>query len=177
MGRNRQPRRQNKTADNSSPLKALAENSCLKEYFHSGSGAIREKECISVPQPRLTGGSVNLDKAMEQDLPEDNRWDYALEYDGCSFFLEVHPASTSEVECVIRKVRQVKEWLAAHVPDFLQLPKKEKGERCFYWISSGKSDIRLLPQSRQAKQLASAHIKPVGRVWDYRKLFDRQHDA
>lgn len=148
-------------------LQSVAEASCLKNYFARGLGAIKEKSCINVPHTRRASGSVNLDKAMEKDYPEDNRWDYALEYDGYTFFLEVHPASTSEIKCMIKKVEQVKTWLAENVPDLLKLPKKEKGARVFYWISSGKSDIRLLPQSQQARSLAKAHIKRVGRIWNY----------
>lgn len=74
-----------------------------KNHFARGLGAIKEKSCINVPHTRRAGGSVNLDKAMEKDFPEDNRWDYALEYDGYTFFLEVHPASTSEIKCMIKK--------------------------------------------------------------------------
>ena len=91
-------------------LDLCRKNTHLREFYKAGLGAIKgsERKFIKVPLPALIGCSVQLDAAAESKFPEANRWDYAIEYDGRIFFLEVHPASTSEIECVIKKVDFVK---------------------------------------------------------------------
>lgn len=160
--------------NDSSTLAGVCEESeVLGRFFQSGLGALKkaDRQCVKVPDTKLLGGSVALDDAGCEAYPRANRWDYALEYAGHTFFLEIHPASTSEIDSVISKVKFLKDWLRANCPGMLALPKKESGERCFYWVSSGETDLRIIPGSRQAKKLALHHIKPVGRVWIYSKLF------
>lgn len=148
-------------------------NDTLKSFFQNGLGALKkaEKIYVKVPDTKLIGGSVALDDAAKEFYPQSNRWDYAIEYEGNTFFIEIHPASTSEIDCVIEKVKFVKEWLRNNCPDILELPYKEVGARCFYWVSSGGTDLRITPGSRQAKKLALYQIKSVGRIWNYSKLF------
>ncbi|MCM1070860.1 MAG: hypothetical protein NC210_03820 [[Clostridium] fimetarium] len=145
----------------------------LKEFFSAGLGAMKkiERKSIKVPDTALIGGSVALDEAAKESFPQSNRWDYAIEYDGHTFFIEIHPAATSEIDCVIQKAIFANKWLKDNAPELLKLPKKENGARSFYWVSSGNTDIRVTPGSPQAKKLALHHIKPVGRIWDYAKLF------
>lgn len=153
--------------------KVCLENNILKDYFKKGLGALKgaDKGYVDVPDTSLLSGSVALDEAAKPQYPLSNRWDYAIEYDGYTFFLEIHPASTSEIDCIINKVKFVKEWLQGVCKDFLSLPNKDTGRRCFYWISSGGTDLRVTPGSRQAKKLALYNIKPVGQRWKYSKLF------
>lgn len=150
-----------------------SQNEVLRPFYASGLGAMKkgERQCVKVPDTQALGGSVALDEAARRDYPHDNRWDYAIAYDGNLFFIEVHPGSTSEIECMIQKVKFVKSWLRVHAPEILDLPKKKQGERTFYWVSSGSTDLRILPGSQQARKMALHHIKPVGRVWDYSRLF------
>ncbi|MDE5880099.1 MAG: hypothetical protein K2H60_00070 [Muribaculaceae bacterium] len=145
----------------------------LRPFFEVGIGAVKksERKFIQVPDTSRLGGSVNLDEAAKSNFPHDNRWDYAIEYDKNLFLIEIHPASTSEIDCIISKVQFVTKWLKTNVPEILNLPKKEAKEREFYWVSSGKTDLRIAPGSRQAKRLAINHIKAVGKTWDYSKLF------
>lgn len=157
-----------------SPLaNACGQYDCLRGFHRVGLVAMRkvERQYISVPDTKLIGCSVALDEAAKEAHPLENRWDYAIEYDGNTFLIEIHPASTSEIECVILKAQFVLNWLKKNAPELLSLPRKETGARQFYWVSSGRTDIRILPNSRQAKKLALHHIKQVGRVWDYSKLF------
>ena len=168
-----------KNEDGQATHKALSlENVCsanetLNPYFKRGISALKksDRQCVEVPDTKLLSGSVALDDATKAQHPKENRWDYAIEYDGDAFFLEVHPGSTSEIECVIKKVQFVKEWLKANCPDFLNLPNKGSGARCFYWISSGGTDLRISPGSNQAKRMALHKIKNVGKIWSYSRLF------
>lgn len=141
----------------------------LKEHFFSGLGALAstDKRHIKVPNTSLINGSLNLDNAAKQDMPADNRWDYAIDYDGKVFFIEIHPASTSEIPTMLNKVDCLRQWLMAINVDLLSLPPIN---RKFYWVSSGKTAIRFTPASRQAKQLAAKKIDPVGTIWDYSKI-------
>ncbi|MDE5877324.1 MAG: hypothetical protein K2H47_07510 [Muribaculaceae bacterium] len=147
-------------------------NEQLKPYFGSGLGAVKgsDRKYIKVPDTKLLGGSVALDEATKKTCPHDNRWDYAIEYDENTFFIEVHPASSSEIECVIQKVKFVIKWLKDNAPEFLTLAQKTR-IREFYWVSSGKTDLRIVPGSQQGRKLALNHIRPVGKIWDYSKLF------
>lgn len=149
------------------------DNDTLRHFFQTGIGALKkaDRQSVKVPDTTLLGASVALDDATRSCHPLANRWDYAIEYDGDTFFIEVHPASTSEIDCIINKVVFIKEWLRDNCPDFLKLPAKEAGPQCFYWVSSGSTDLRITPGSQQARKLALHRIKPVGKVWIYSKLF------
>lgn len=151
------------------------EHNILKEFSSSGLGALKkgERKCIKVPVSRLIGCNVALDEAAKEKCPNENRWDYVMDYNGFAFFIEIHPASTSEINCVVQKVDFVKKWLSDNEPQILDLPQKEAGARKFYWISSGGTDLRITPGSPQARKLVSKHIVPVGKVWDYVKIFGK----
>ncbi len=155
--------------DSGMTLRSVCE-SCddVKAYFKAGLGAFenKDKAKIKVPNTSLLGGSVNLDDAAKAEYPKENRWDYALEFDGKTFFIEVHPSFTSEIDCVVKKVEFVKRWLRSVSPEILALP----GPGKFYWVSSGSTDLRITPNSPQAQKLAMHKIVNVGRVWDYGKV-------
>lgn len=46
-----------------------------------------------MPDNSKLEGSVDIDKATAKIYPNDNRWDYALSYDGEEFFIVVHTGS------------------------------------------------------------------------------------
>ena len=47
-------------------------------------------------------GSVDIDAAVKGIYPNDSRWDYAIGYDGTTYFIEVHSAETSQVTPVLK---------------------------------------------------------------------------
>lgn len=159
--------------DNGLLGKICLSNDRLKPYFDFGLGAMErgDRKYIKVPYTKLLSGSLALDEAAKETYPNSNRWDYAIEYEGHTFFIEIHPAFTSEIECVIQKVEFIIKWLKENAPEILSLPKKESEERIFYWVSSGGTDLRIAPGSKQARKLALHRVKPVGKIWDYSKLF------
>lgn len=144
-------------------------NNRLKDYFAVGLGALisADKSHIKVPNTSFIKGSLALDSAAKQDMPTDSRWDYAIDYNGEVFFIEIHPASTSEISTMIKKVDCLRQWLAAIGADLLSLPPVN---RKFYWVSSGNTQLRITPNSCQAKRLAAKKILSVGHVWDYNKI-------
>lgn len=152
-----------------STLRSLCEdNKIMRPYLKSGLGAFgnNERKKIKVPSTSLLNCSVNLDEAAKSAYPHENRWDYALDYAGKRFFIEIHPAHTSEIDSIVRKVIFVKRWLATVAPELLSLP----GPGEFYWISSGTTDLRIMPNSPQGRKLALHKIVSVGQVWDYGKV-------
>jgi hypothetical protein len=60
-------------------------------------------------------GSVNLDAALRQHYPNDARWDYGIGIQKgkpWTLWVEVHPADTSNVDEVLKKLTWLKDWLA-----------------------------------------------------------------
>lgn len=98
-------------------------------------------------------GSVDIDACTSVMYPEEARWDYAIGYKGKAYFVEVHPACTSNVKEMIKKVIWMTKWL------------KEKGEtlnaikdsELWYWIPSGK--FAMLKTSPQYRSLSHHHLQ------------------
>ena len=76
----------------------------IKHCYKSGlSGLSEHKTKVEVENTREIGGSVSIDDCTKQHYPEANRWDYVFGYKGEAYFMEVHPARTSEVSVVLKK--------------------------------------------------------------------------
>lgn len=107
-------------------------------------GANREK--VQVKDTRQCQGSVDLDNHLKNQYPNDNRWDYVFGYSDLAYFIEVHPAHTSEVRTVIQKLQWLKQWLKIKAPDVHGLEKK------YSWIAT--NGMHILKDSREARLLA-----------------------
>ncbi len=112
---------------------------------------------------KLTG-SINLDKALAGIYPNDPRWDYGLgvaDPSGCeqALWIEVHPATTREVQIVLQKLQWLKQWLQN---DGMALGKL-RGSSAFYWLTTDGVHIqRGSPQARRLSQ--SGIIEPRTRL-------------
>lgn len=160
------------TSSSSADLASIClTDSQLKPYLKNGLGGLRksDRSRVKVPYSSLLTCSIDLDASLKHGYPQANRWDYAIEYDRRTYFLEVHPASTSEINSMIQKVEFLERWAGSHLPKLLE-PQPGVSVRCYYWIASGSTDLRISQTSPQARKLAMKHIKPVGRIWDYSKL-------
>lgn len=58
---------------------------------------------IKVQNNRSLNGSVDIDTTTSSLYPQDARWDYTVGYDNRAYFVEVHPANTSNVKEMIHK--------------------------------------------------------------------------
>ena len=157
-----------KTQKQKSLLKAAVDTTDdVKGQFKTGLGAIKgnEKQKFVVPDTRKITGSLNIDTSTEEKYPLENRWDYAVEYDGETFFIEVHPGSTSEISIVLAKLDWLKMWLKEKAPAINALKPKDK--QPFHWVYTNK--FAILPNSKYAKRLAQVNMMPV-KQWDYSKL-------
>ena len=133
----------------------------------NGLSALRgsDRGLIVVPDTRKISGSLDIDGATERLYPKESRWDYAVEYDGEVFFIEVHPASTTEIKALIKNYDWLKNWLKTKAPRIDAL--KAKSKHPYHWVHTGSS--KILKSSRHYKELTKRKLLPV-KVWDYSKL-------
>jgi len=110
---------------------------------------------VSVRDTRLLGGSVDIDACTVAKYPDANRWDYALAYNHKVYFVEVHPAHTSQVSKMLEKLQWLKNWLIFNASEINKL----KAEQPYYWIQSGGCDI--LKTSSQYRRIMQVNLKPV----------------
>ena len=140
----------------SSFQKAVENTPEISSGYRPGVHALkkRARSAIVVADTRLLDGSVDIDTAVQEKYPNENRRDYAIGYSGKVCYVEVHPAYTSEVSVVENKLRWLKIWLKEKVPLLDAIP---KATPAFVWVQTGKGGI--LPQSSQAQRLATLGIK------------------
>ena len=115
---------------------------------------------IEMGDTRKCGGSIDIDAAVAAKYPNDNRWDYALAYDGEVFFVEVHTAGTGEVDVVLRKLEWLKSWLHHHAPEINVLKATKKTP--FYWIQS--NGYHIAPNSKQERLIAQKGLRPISKL-------------
>lgn len=126
----------------------------LKGGFRMGLQALgANSQYIKADNTRMIEGSVDIDQCTLHLYPTAPRWDYAISYAGKVYFVEVHPAATSNVKELIQKNNWLKNWLNREATTLKSLPTN----RCTYWIASGK--VSILPNSPQSRQLAQSKIK------------------
>jgi len=98
-------------------------------------------------------GSIYLEECVSGA-----RWDYGIgvqKSDGgaIAVWVEVHPAKTSEVDTVIKKLQWLKQWLRERAPLLNQMTPPD----AFYWVAT--SGVNILPDSSQARLLATHKIR------------------
>lgn len=124
------------------------------EGLHSVKGEYRSK--IICKNPRALTGSINLDEATKSAYPDANRWDYAIEYDNETYFVEFHPADTGNVSEMTEKLKWLKAWLHIKAPLIKEL--KPKSHPAFYWIATGR--VKILKGSSESRQLSKIGLLP-----------------
>jgi hypothetical protein len=136
-------------------------NSTWREGLQALQGS--DKQHIKVRTARRLTGSVNVDVALREKYPEENRWDYAIGHQPTNlkgeivYWVEVHPATDGQIKVVLAKLQWLKTWLGNNAKQ-LQSMRKE-----FIWVSSGKTSFTLT--SPQQKQFALKGLQHKGRVF------------
>ena len=134
----------------------------VKRCYNLGKQAIpnSERNKVELTDPRNCGGSLFIDGCLinQRLYPNSNRWDYAIDYNGEVYFIEVHTAKTVEVSTVLRKLDWLKWWLINSAPKIKALQAKVP----YYWIQS--NGYHILPNSRQEKQLNQNGLKPISKL-------------
>ena len=142
-----------------SPLNQAADRTeDIKGAFQKGLKALKGEyrtKIVCTDTKKLTG-SVDIDLATKDLYPTESRWDYAIEYKGKTFFVEIHPADTTEVQSVINKLRWLINWLKNKAPEVNAL---KHGDKPFHWVFT--KDCHILKTSKQWKLLSQKGLIPV----------------
>ncbi len=123
----------------------------------------RHRKLVTCKDTRRITGSIDLDRALakEPKYANEPRWDYGLGYQPAggreqAIWIEVHSAETSEVSAVIRKFEWLRDWLDENADQLRKLTESADSDIRYIWIASNR--LRILPHSRQAKQLSMSGI-------------------
>lgn len=143
---------------------AVAETLHLENAWRPGLQALRtqDRPHIRAADTRLLRGSVDVDGALQTQMPNAFRWDFAIGYrhanrqEDCVYWVEIHTADDKEIKVVLNKLRWLLQWL------------KDGGrplshfERDFIWVSSGATSFS--PTAPQVKRFAELGLQHRGRV-------------
>ncbi|MDE0060968.1 MAG: hypothetical protein OXI22_12860 [Defluviicoccus sp.] len=115
----------------------------------------RHRGLVTCADPARLTGSIDLDAALRRRRPQDNRWDYGLGHKPKrgreqAIWVEVHPATTSEVSTVLKKLKWLKDWLK-QAAQLKRLTDRSDEDIRYVWIAS-KGD-KINRNSRQYRQL------------------------
>jgi hypothetical protein len=117
----------------------------------------RDRERITSRDGRSLTGSIDLDKAMRLAHPDAARWDYGIGIRRNGehvVWVEIHPASSSHIEAVLRKLQWLRGWLKTNAPELRGL------SATFAWVASGA--VALPRTSPQRRRVANAGIHFAG---------------
>jgi hypothetical protein len=132
----------------------------LKDAYCAGLQALQSahKRQITAADTRQLDGSVDFDSTLKDKYPNASRWDYAIGHaDDVIYWIEVHPATSGEIDVVLAKLDWLLGWLRQSAP------KLDKMRREFIWISSGKTT--LTPDAPQKKRIAQRGLQQKGRFF------------
>lgn len=128
---------------------------------------IDRKRIVHKSSKRVTG-SLDLDTALSSPCPNDPRWDYGIGIRKTAnsdyvVWVEVHPASSTHIDDVLKKLAWLRQWLVSSGPLLRKLvpPPGKEAPPTFVWIASGK--VHLQPGSQQRKKLAMQGLHFSGR--------------
>ena len=137
----------------------------LNDAYHPGLQALRsvDRQRITCARPRDLTGSVNLDAALSDALPNDPRWDYGVgvskrQHSESVVWIEVHPASSRHIQAVLRKFSWLRQWLAGSAPLLNRMPAK------FVWVASGR--VAIPANTPQRRRLSASGIHFAGRHYE-----------
>jgi len=145
---------------------AIKNTSDVCNSYCAGLGAFgKYAKKIKVPDISKINGSLDIDTSTHKIYPNDNRWDYAICYDGEVFYIEVHSAITSEVSKMINKLNWLKLWLSTNAPQINKLTTKTK--QAYHWVQA--SDYNIPKHTSQFRALVQNKILPKP-LWDYSQI-------
>ena len=114
---------------------------------------------INAENNDFINGSVDIDKNTKSIYPNCNRWDYAISYNYEVYFIEVHPACTSEVQTVLDKLNWLKDWLKSSAPEINKLKAKSFP---YIWLFTKRFNI--LKTSSKYRILSKNGLKPIKKL-------------
>ncbi|MDJ0763794.1 MAG: hypothetical protein QNJ97_12500 [Myxococcota bacterium] len=114
---------------------ALKDASVLQKQVTDGIGAVNKShQAMLADDVRGSfGDSIDLDAALQERHPGENRWDYLLGHNPSErvVAVEPHSAKQDQITTVINKRKAAKEQLARHLKQGARVSK-------WLWVASGK---------------------------------------
>ena len=141
---------------------AVQRTSVIRTAYRPGIQALRESDRarITCKLPRKLAGSIDLDTALASSHPDAHRWDYGIgireQTSDVVVWVEVHPATSGDVDDVCRKHTWLRQWLQTSAPMLDCM----RGR--YVWIASGR--ISIPANSPQRRKLALKGITFEGRT-------------
>ena len=131
--------------DQIQPIMSSSLGPCIK----NGLQAIGKPDKVSLQETRTNAKSVDIDRCLKEDYPNENRWDYAVFIDIDAMlktaFIEIHPANESEVDEVIKKAQWMKRWIMDNQIRVITENRK------FFWVSAG--NVKITKNSQRIRLL------------------------
>ena len=130
------------------------------EAYRDGKRALAgaHRSRVTCADARRLTGSIDLDSALanEGEYASEPRWDYGIGYrpDGAgerALWIEVHPADTSQVRQVVKKLHWLRTWLGDDGRELASLTVADRGVPPFVWIAT--RGVHIPRNSRQARLL------------------------
>ena len=152
-------KRKKKTAASVNAFKTAVEKTPdVAGGYRVGLQAIESADitAIKVKNTRSVNGSLNIDKETHDLYPNSPRWDYAVSYASKVHYIEVHPASTSNISEMSKKKKWLLEWLCTKAPLLNSLP---SGSPRLHWAAT-EAGIHISKQSSDQRKLAQLGIIP-----------------
>lgn len=115
-----------------------------------------DKTAVKLNDKRRVDGSLNIDKETKHLYPNEPRWDYAVGYDDKVFFVEVHPANTSNISEMAKKKEWLKKWLQSKAPLLDAFP---SGNQKYLWAAT-ESGVHISNQASHMRKLAQLGFNP-----------------
>lgn len=146
----------------------------LRKAYKSGLQALRSEDRphIVAEDTRRISGSAYIDEALKKADPYGNRRDFAIAYrhsnrnDEVIYWVELHTASDSQVNLVIRKAQWLLEWLRNGGKLLAAF------RRDIVWLSSGATTFTL--NAPQRKRMAEAGLQHRGRLL---RIYNRRNSS
>lgn len=131
----------------------------VQGWYYKGKQSLKEKDRnrISVRRTRALQGGVDIDTATKEKYPDENRWDYVVEYSGELHFIEPHDANSEHYNEFYEKLDWLQKWLRnkAQAIDSLPYPKR------YHWVATGpiyNKILRTSPQSKRPRLVPTKHL-------------------
>ena len=139
----------------------------IRDAYQPGKQALKGeyRNRVTCADSRRLTGSIALEDSLH-GVPHpvlSNPWDYGLgfrETDGheAAIWVEVHPASTSEVVVFINKYKSLVSWLRSEARDLAKLSGRRPVAGTFFWLAT-ETGVHIPSHTKQARILSSMGLK------------------
>jgi hypothetical protein len=137
----------------------------VSRSFREGKQALKREHRgrVICGNSRRFSGSIDLEGALSRSKAHanENLWDYGLGlvlsgHAERAIWVEVHPACTSEVEKVVRKLQWLRKWLREEAQELNKITNSREG-RNFFWVAT-KAGVHIQRNSPQYRRLRLAGL-------------------